>query len=91
MSDLIPVSDDTFEFLQIQRAPAQVLEEAKLAAVAIRDVIAKKPKPRRTAVDVTELSPWQKICPRCRVVTHVRKQACPCGYKFPTARRVAPK
>lgn len=48
-------------------------------------------KVRRTSADVVELSPWQKICPRCRLVAHVRKKHCSCGYTFPAARRVAPK
>jgi hypothetical protein len=37
---------------------------------------------RRTAADVVELSPWQRICPRCKVIAHVRKKACTCGYQF---------
>lgn len=64
MSDqgLMQVSDDTFEFLQIQRAPAQVLEEAKLAAVAIRDVIAKKVKPViMNGEQYLEFEDWQTV------------------------------
>jgi hypothetical protein len=53
--------------------------------------LARKPKPHRTSADATELSPWQKICPRCRIVVHVRKKSCTCGYHFPAGRRIAPK
>jgi hypothetical protein len=53
--------------------------------------LAKKSVQTRTAAEVTELSPWQKVCPRCRVVTHIRKKSCACGYDFPAGRRIAPK
>lgn len=53
--------------------------------------VARKPRLKRTAAEVTELSPWQKICPRCRVVSHVRKKSCSCGYHFPSGQRVAGK
>ncbi len=43
------------------------------------------------AADVTELSPWQRICPRCKVVAHIRKKECACGYVFPNGRRAVPK
>lgn len=59
---LVQVADDTFEFLQIQRPPAQVLEEAKLAAVAIRDVIAKKAKPVvMNGEQYLEYEDWQTV------------------------------
>ncbi|MBL8852046.1 MAG: hypothetical protein JNG89_20405 [Planctomycetaceae bacterium] len=53
--------------------------------------IARKPVQQRTSADVTELSPWQKICPRCRAVAHIRKKSCACGYNFPAGRHVVPK
>jgi hypothetical protein len=59
---LVQVADDTFEFLQIQRAPAQVLAEAQLAAVAIRDVIAKKVKPVvMNGEQYLEYEDWQTV------------------------------
>ena len=24
--------------------------------------------------------PWQKVCPKCRTLQHVRKKVCDCGY-----------
>jgi hypothetical protein len=48
-------------------------------------------KERRTSASIAELSPWQKICPRCKLVAHVRKKDCSCGYKFPVGVRLAPK
>lgn len=32
--------------------------------------------------------PWQKICPKCKALQHVRKKVCGCGYSF--ANRVRP-
>lgn len=64
MSDqqLVPVGDDTFEFLQIQRAPAQVLDEARRAAVAIQDVIKNKPKPVvMNGEQYLEYEDWQTV------------------------------
>jgi hypothetical protein len=26
--------------------------------------------------------PWQKVCPKCNTVQHVRKTICGCGYAF---------
>jgi hypothetical protein len=40
---------------------------------------APKPIPSSPTLDVR---PWQKICPKCRVVVHVRKKACDCGHVF---------
>lgn len=53
--------------------------------------VKRKTKDRRTAADVAEISPWQKVCARCRVIVHVRKKECACGYKFPTGPRAVPK
>lgn len=44
-----------------------------------------------SAADVVELSPWQRICPRCKVVVHVRKKSCACGHAFPAGRPPLPK
>lgn len=64
MSDqsIVQIADDTFEFLQIQRAPAQVLEEARRAAVAIQDVIKNKPKPVvMNGEQYLEYEDWQTV------------------------------
>lgn len=37
----------------------------------------------RKLAETTQLSPWQRGCPRCKLVVHVRKKVCKCGYKFP--------
>lgn len=36
------------------------------------------PKPAKR----TALQRWQKICPKCRELNHVRKKLCPCGHSF---------
>jgi hypothetical protein len=43
------------------------------------------PPPAKTQ----ELSPWQRVCPRCKVVVHIRKKICECGCKLPQGRASA--
>jgi hypothetical protein len=38
------------------------------------------PPPKDTKPEA--LSPWQKICPRCKAIVHVRKQVCECGCRM---------
>lgn len=45
--------------------------------------IKSRPRSRPAASKVAELSPWQRVCPRCREIVHVRKKVCACGHKFP--------
>lgn len=33
--------------------------------------------------------PWQKVCPKCKALQHVRKGACTCGHTFATRARAA--
>jgi hypothetical protein len=40
-------------------------------------------KEKRASRD--ELSPWQKLCPKCRTHLHVRKLTCDCGHRFSPA------
>ena len=30
-----------------------------------------------------DVKPWQKGCPKCQALVHVRKKLCECGYAFP--------
>ncbi len=39
-------------------------------------------KSKRVLKPVSDVKAWQKRCPKCRVVQHVRKKACECGYVF---------
>jgi hypothetical protein len=41
-----------------------------------------RPKSRNDSPKAADLSPWQRMCPRCREVAHVRKKLCTCGHKF---------
>lgn len=44
-----------------------------------------KVKPRRKLsrkATTVYVQPWQKICPRCRLLVHVRQKVCECGYAF---------
>lgn len=36
-----------------------------------------------------QIKVWQKRCPKCRAVQHVRKKVCDCGHTF--AHRAAPR
>jgi hypothetical protein len=38
----------------------------------------KKPKPQKPAAEKPK--PWQRVCPRCKSLQHVRKRVCVCGY-----------
>lgn len=29
-----------------------------------------------------DAKPWQKICPKCRALVHIRKLVCECGHAF---------
>lgn len=35
------------------------------------------------AKPVSDIKPWQKVCPKCKALQHVRKQTCVCGHSFP--------
>lgn len=50
----------------VERADAERMKSAKPV----------KLEPLR---DVEDLKPWQRRCPKCRAVVHVRKKACVCG------------
>jgi hypothetical protein len=36
----------------------------------------------KTVKPASDVAPWQKICPNCNSLQHVRKKACGCGHKF---------
>lgn len=43
------------------------------------------PLPRRVktiARPVRHVLPWQKVCPKCDVLQHLRKKICECGHAF---------
>lgn len=39
-------------------------------------------KAEEPAIPVNRVSPWQKSCPLCHAVQHVRKTVCGCGHTF---------
>jgi hypothetical protein len=41
-------------------------------------VSAKQPKATKSAT-----GSWQKTCPKCKIVLHIRKKKCACSYVFP--------
>jgi len=32
-----------------------------------------------------DVKPWQKSCPKCQALMHVRKKFCDCGHGFPNS------
>jgi hypothetical protein len=57
-----------------QRADAPRMEHVRAA----RKIAARKAKP----ANPLSISYWNKRCPRCQAVLHVRKTTCACGYQF---------
>jgi hypothetical protein len=43
----------------------------------------------KTPMPASGIAPWQKYCPKCNTLQHVRKTACGCGHTF-TARARPP-
>ncbi len=39
-------------------------------------------KKLESAVKPQELSPWQRVCARCKAVVHIRKKVCECGFRL---------
>jgi hypothetical protein len=53
---------EAFEFLQMQRAPARVIDEARQAAIAIQQIIKGKPKPvMMNGEQYLEYEDWQTV------------------------------
>jgi hypothetical protein len=46
-----------------------------------------KAQPAEPPKRAEALHPYEKLCPRCQVVQHVRRRSCECGYEFPTTAR----
>ncbi|MCH8830416.1 MAG: hypothetical protein IID45_12645 [Planctomycetes bacterium] len=43
----------------------------------------KRDKPEgKKAKPATGVKPWQRICPKCKALQHVRKKVCVCGHTF---------
>ncbi len=38
----------------------------------------KKAEAKKRAEDKPK--PWQRVCPKCKSLQHVRRRMCPCGY-----------
>lgn len=36
----------------------------------------------KAAKPVAAARPWQRVCPKCKSVQHVRKKVCSCGHTF---------
>ena len=40
----------------------------------------------KAAAAATTLNAWQKRCPKCRAIVHVRKKSCGCGHTWVLAK-----
>lgn len=36
----------------------------------------------KTVKPASDVKPWQRICPKCQALQHVRKKTCVCGHTF---------
>lgn len=36
----------------------------------------------KPAKPVSDVKPWQRVCPKCKALQHVRKKVCECGHAF---------
>lgn len=61
----------------MRRADAQRMEQLKL-----RSTQDTNQSSQATQRPQTSMNAWQKICPKCRAVLHVRKKVCGCGLAF---------
>ncbi|HSG68802.1 MAG TPA: hypothetical protein VLA12_00220 [Planctomycetaceae bacterium] len=57
--------------------PQCSVEQADAKRMKHGSKVLKKTKP------VSIAKPWQRICPKCKAVQHVRKKICNCGHTFP--------
>lgn len=51
-------------------------DASRLAEIKRREQVKPVGKPKN------EIRPWQKRCPRCRTIQHVRKKTCECGHRL---------
>ena len=43
----------------------------------------RKPAERKKPGGRSGVRPWERLCPKCKSVQHVRKKVCVCGHTFP--------
>jgi hypothetical protein len=43
-------------------------------------------KSAKKATKAEYITRWQKPCPKCRTLVHIRKKTCDCGHTFATAK-----
>lgn len=51
-------------------------------ADAVRLDRIKTSKSKHPVAPRQDVRPWERICPKCRIVVHVRKKTCDCGHVF---------
>jgi hypothetical protein len=60
--------------------PQCVLERADAIRVSRLKKAKKSAAGQAHAPKPAALSPWQRRCPKCRQIVHVRKRTCDCGH-----------
>ena len=51
-------------------------DEKRMDRIKRNKSVEKKAKP------VSAAKPWQRVCPKCKALQHVRKKVCTCGHEF---------
>lgn len=52
-------------------------DEKRMKGLKRKSAAIKKPK------SFGGVRPWERLCPNCKTVQHVRKKVCACGHEFP--------
>jgi hypothetical protein len=56
--------------------------QAEASRIELFKAMKKVEEPKKNDAHRSILSPWQKLCPKCRAVLHTRKVTCECGHRF---------
>ena len=67
--------------------PQCASEQADAPRIKRMKAAKKTEKAKEKSSKARALSPWQKSCPKCRTLLHVRTLVCRCGYQFPKLRK----
>jgi hypothetical protein len=74
---------------EISYSPAGVHPQCAVRQADAKRLLAikKNKRSKETSKPPAGVKPWQRSCPRCNAVQHVRKRVCGCGYTFAVVNR----
>ncbi len=61
----------------VRQADESRIKRLKLEKIALANAPATVAEKSDSGV-----KPWQRLCPRCKAISHVRKKVCGCGHTF---------